>query len=172
MGAWPFVLLLLVGLVETVLSLRWNQTYFSVGIPVFRRVLPALDPRPEMPSPERLEAALSKSAFPPLAFRALEADRLAFREKAGGGLRFGYTPVMHGNLTFERMGARVEVVGLLNWFVLAFVGFTLFFVLDFHEPIFLLFLVGLLALIYAIQFSRFARVARVAVAEWSRSIGG
>ena len=170
MAAWPVVLLLSVGIIETVLSLRWNQTYFSVGIPVFRRVLLALDPKPEAPSPERLEAALSKSAFPPLAFRAFEAGRFAFREK-GGGLRFGYTPVMHGNITFERTGARVEVVGLLNWFVLAFVGVTLYLALDMREPIFLLFLVGLLTLIYAIQFGRFARVARVAVAEWSRSTG-
>ena len=170
MDAWPFALLVLVGIGETVLSLRWNPTYFSVGIPIFRRVLPTLDPKPEMPSPGRLEAALSKSVFPALAFRALDADRLAFREK-GGGFRFGYTPVMHGRLTFERMGARVEVVGLLNWFVLAFVGFAVFLIVDLDDPIFLLFLVGLLALIYAIQFSRFARVARVAVAEWSRSTG-
>src|SRR5438445_9865476 len=161
MGAWPFALLLLVGITETVLSLRWNRTYFSVGIPIFRRVLSALDPRPETPSPERLEAALSKSVFPALAFRTLDGDRLAFREK-GGGLRLGYTPVMHGKLTFQRMAARVEVVGSLNWFVLAFVGFAIVFVTGLGDPIFLLSLVGLLALIYAIQCGRFARVARVA----------
>lgn len=169
MYAWPFALLLLVGIVETVFSLRWNWTYFSVGIRVFHRLLPVLDPKATTPSEERLDAALSRSAFPPLAFWALEVDRFAFREKIGGGLRFGYPPVMRGNLRFQRRGARVEVIGLLNWFVLVVVGIAGFSVTVLRDPIFLLLTVGLLALIYAIQFRRFSQVARAAAAEWSMS---
>jgi len=169
MNAWPFALLLPVVVVETVFSLRWNWTYFSVGFRVFHRVLPVLDPKGTTPSEERLEAALSKSAFPPLAFWALEKDRFAFREKIGGGLRFGYTPVMRGNLVFKRRGARVEVVGLVNWSVLVFVGLAVFSMTVLQSPVFLLLAVGLCALIYAIQFRRFSQVARTAAAEWSMS---
>lgn len=169
MNAWPFALLLPVVIVETVFSLRWNWTYFSVGFRVFHRALPVLDPKGTTPSEERLEAALSKSAFPPLAFWALEKDRFAFREKIGGGLRFGYTPVMRGNLVFKRRGARVEVVGLVNWSVLVFVGLAVFSVTVLQSPVFLLLAVGLCALIYAIQFRRFSQAARAAAAEWSMS---
>ena len=169
MYAWPLALLLLVGIVETIFSLRWNWTYFSVGIRVFHRVLPVLDPKATTPSEERLEEALSRSAFPPLAFWALEDDRFAFREKIFGGLRLGYTPVMRGNLRFQRRGARVEVIGLLNWSVLVFVGFAVFSLTVLRDPVFLLFTVGLLALIYTIQFRRFAQVARAAAVEWSMS---
>jgi len=169
MNAWPFALLLLVVIVETVFSLRWNWTYFSVGFRVFYRALPVLDPKGTTPSEERLEAALSKSAFPPLVFWALEDDRFAFRERIDGGLRFGYTPVMRGNLVFKPRGARVEVVGLVNWSVLVFVGLAVFSVTVLQNPVFLLLTVGLCALIYAIQFRRFSQVARAAAAEWSMS---
>ena len=169
MNAWPFALLLLVVIIETVLSLRWNWTYFSVGIRVFHRVLPVLDPKATTPYEERLEAALSSSAFPPLAFWTLEDDRFAFREKIRGGLRLGYPPVMRGNLRLQRRGARVEVIGLLNWFVLVFVGCAVFSVTVLRDPVFLLLAVGLIAVIYSIQFSRFSQVARAAAAEWSMS---
>jgi hypothetical protein len=169
MNAWLFALPVLVGIVEAIFSLRWNWTYFSVGIRVFHRLLPVLDPKPTTPSEERLDATLSRSAFPPLAFWALEVDRLAFREKISGGLRFGYPPVMRGNLRFQRRGARVEVIGLLNWFVLVFVVVAGFSVIVLRDPVFLLLTVGVVALIYAIQFRRFRQVARTAAAEWSMS---
>src|SRR2546427_5719462 len=169
MNAWLFAPFLLVPIIETVFSLRWNWTYFSVGIRVFHRVLPVLDPKAATPSDEHLEVALSRSAFPRLAFWALEDDRLAFREKFGGGLRFGYPPVMRGNLRSQRQGARVEVIGLLNWSVLVFVGFAVFSVTVLRDPTVLLLAVGLLAVIYSIQFSRFSQVARAAAEEWSMS---
>jgi hypothetical protein len=168
MGAWLFALPVLVGIAESIFSLRWNWTYFSVGIRVFHRLLPVLDPKATTPSEERLEAVSSRSAFPPLAFRALEEDRLAFREKIGG-LRFGYPPVMRGNLRFQRKGARVEVIGLLNWFVLVFVVVAGLSVIVLRSLVFLLLTIGVVAFVYAIQLRRFSRAGRAAAAEWSMS---
>ena len=168
MGVWLFAIPVLVGIAEAVFSLRWNWTYFSVGIRVFHRLMPVLDPKARAPSEERLETALSRSAFPPLAFWALEDDRLAFREKIGG-LRFFYPPVMRGNLRFQRKGSRVEVIGLLNWYVLVFVVVAGLSVIVLRSPIFLLLTVGVIALIYAIQFRRFSQAGRAAAAEWSMS---
>ena len=172
---WPLALLVPIFMRELVLSLRWNWTYFSVGIRVFHRVLPVLDPKATIPSEESLEEAVYRSAFPPLAFWAIEEGRFAFREKISGGLRLGYLPVMRGNLVFKRRGARVEVVGLLNWFVLAFLGAAAYSVWLLRTPLLLILTAALAVFTYAIQFRRFSQVLRAAAAEWSvsrRSPGG
>ena len=130
--------------------------------------MPVLDPKARAPSEERLETALSRSAFPALAFWALEDDRLAFREKIGG-LRFGYPPVMRGNLRFQRKGARVEVIGLLDWYLLVFLVVAGVSIVVLRSVVFLLLTIGVAALVYAIQFRRFSQAGRAAAAEWSMS---
>lgn len=153
MDTWAFGVVVAVAIVEIVLSLRWNKFYFSSGVPVFRQELAAHSPKPELPSSQRMEDRLSKSAFPPLQFRQLDSDRLGFREEAAGTwLRFSHTPVMHGLLRFNRPGARVEVIGFLNWFVLVFVFAVV---------------IAFLALIYVIQAKRFRQVATYALQEWN-----
>jgi len=166
--AWAFGVLVAVAVVEIVLSLRWNKAYFSTGIPIFRQELSAQSPKPELPSSQRMEDRLSKSAFPPLQFRQLDSDDMGFREKAAGAwLRLSYTPVMHGLLRFDRSGARLEVIGFLNWFVLVFVLAGIMAAFSFQAPVFLVFLVGVLALIYMIQAKRFRQVATYALQEWN-----
>ena len=76
---------------------------------------------------------------------------------------------MRGNLRFQRKGARVEVIGLLDWYVLVFVAVAGFSVIVLRSPVFLLLTVGVIALIYAIQFRRFSQAGRAAAAEWSMS---
>jgi len=169
MEAWLFGLVILVGVAETLLSLVWNRLYFSIGIPIFRRKVDVSSPGPRVPATDRLEAALTKSAFPPLAFHSWAPDHYGFREKGWrGGLRLGYTPIMRGRLTFQPTAARVEVVGLLNWFTLFFVAFA-FFAVPRDGSRFLWFLAGLLGLIYLMQSRRYGQVARTAAAEWSAS---
>jgi hypothetical protein len=165
----PIAILVVVGIVESMLSLQWNWTYFSVGIRIFHRVRPVLDPKTTTPSEESLEAALFASAFPPLAFWSLESDRFAFRERISGGLRLGYLPVMRGNLRLHRRGARVEVIGLVNWFTVALLGATGYSVFLFRSPIFLILVVVVILVIYGIQFRRFSQVGGAAATEWSFS---
>ena len=167
--ALPVAVFLVVAIVESVYSVRWNWTYFSVGIRILHRVMPVLDPKGTTPSEERLEEALARSAFPPLAFYALEQDRFAFREKIGGGLRLHYPPVMRGNLRLQRRGARIEVIGLVNWHVLPFAGMAVCSLIVLRSPVFLLIAAGLLVFTYAVQFRRFSEAGRAAAKEWSMS---
>jgi hypothetical protein len=165
----PVAILVVIGTLESVLSLQWNWTYFSVGIRIFHRVRPVLDPKATTPSEESLEAALFESAFPPMAFWLLEPDRFAFRERISGGVRLGYLPVMRGNIRLQRRGARVEVIGLVNWFTVALLAAAGYSVFLFRSPIFLVLTIVVLLLIYAIQFRRFSEVARETATEWSLS---
>lgn len=167
MDAWAFALVVAVAVLEIALSLRWSKVYFSSGIRVFHRELPLQNPGVVLPTAIRLEDRLFKSPFPPLLFRQLDTDSLGFREKAGFvGFRFGYTPVMHGLLRFDRPSARVAVTGFLNWFIVAFALAMALAAYSFHEFVFLYFLAGLVALIYAIQAKRFGQVAAGAREEW------
>ncbi|MEP6993328.1 MAG: hypothetical protein ABI968_02315, partial [Acidobacteriota bacterium] len=65
---WSFGVVVAVAIVEMVLSLRWSEFYFSNGLRVFRREVSAHSPRPELPSPERMEDRLKKSVFPSVHF--------------------------------------------------------------------------------------------------------
>jgi hypothetical protein len=165
----PVAVLVVIAIVEAVLSLQWNWSYFSVGIRIFYRVCPVLDPRTTTPSEESLEGALYESAFPPIAFWLLEPDRFAFRERISGGVRMGYLPVMRGNIRLQRRGARVEVIGLVNWFTAALLAAAGYSVFLFRSPIFLLLVVVVVLVIYGIQFRRFSQVGRAAATEWSLS---
>lgn len=159
-----------VAVLEIVLSLTWNRTYFTVGVPIFRRDLVMGQPGPAMPTPERLEKAMSKSVFPAFAFRALENNLLGFRERARSrSLRFHYTPVMHGNLLFEASHARLRVTGLTNWFTVAFLVFVIASSVMFERSLVLVFLVVLYGGIYFIQARRFRGVSRDAAKEWMTS---
>src|SRR4029079_2550212 len=118
-----------VALIETILSLTWNRFYFTIGVPILRIDLQAFSPGAPVPTSAALEVRVAESRFPPMVFRQLASDSYGFRERAWGGfLRFSYTPVMHGLLQFDKLGARVRFTGLLNWFV---VVFTAVFVLPF-----------------------------------------
>src|SRR2546423_1710210 len=86
--------------------------------------------------------------------------------KGCGGLLFGYPPVMRGTLRFQRKGARVEVIGLLDWYVVVFVVVAGLSVIVLRSPVFLLLTVGVIALVYAVQFRRFSQAGRAAAAEW------
>jgi hypothetical protein len=153
-----------------VLSLRWNRAYFVKGVPIFRTQLSAHLLEPALPSPDRMAERLEKSAFPPLVFHQLDETKLAFRERAAGAwLRIGYSPVMHGLLVFDRFAQRIEVTGLVNWWVPAFAIVFIAGVLAARAALMLAFLALVLGVIYLIQSGRFRQVAKVALEEWSPS---
>jgi len=79
---------------------------------------------------------------------------------------------MHGALRFDRAGARVTVVGLVNWF---FTPFSLLWVVlavrmgDAIWTNMFLVLVVVLGVMYWVQRKRFREVAAVAAAAWSET---
>jgi hypothetical protein len=156
--------------VEVFLSGTLSSFYFTVGIPIFRResVSPRTANAP--PSTKRLEVSFGRGAYAGMIFRRLNDSQYAFRELMWDGFfRFHYTPMMHGLMTFDRDNGKVRVVGMANWFPIAFIALFVFSLRDF-EPSeaagFGAFLCGLVAFIYAIQARRFSQIAATAAALW------
>jgi Na+/H+ antiporter NhaD/arsenite permease-like protein len=139
-------------IIEIRFSWKWNASYFRAGIPIFVRSIEraggvagiALEP---------LEKSTKTAAAPPLAFRPLGPDLIAFREPGFSG----YIPIMRGVLKSKPEEPFIVVAGLLNWSVvvlaIVLVAFLRRGVTD-VAPYFL----GLLAVLYFIQGVRFFRV--------------
>lgn len=161
------LLMFAVALVETVLSLTWNRPYFLLGVPIFRREVLSTGGVGPLPTPDQLKQGLSRSVFPVIGFRVLDDSRYAFREVRGGGLRFGYTPVMRGVLLFDRANHKVVVLGMLNWFTLVFTVAFIAVARPMNDTwLGNAFLVVILATIYWMQHRRFVQVSKAALALW------
>ena len=172
----PIFVLVAVVVAELLLSGRFNRFYFTVGLPIFRREASCSPGVNSPPTTAQLEAATTGGALPGMVFRGLGNSEYAFREAAFGGLlKLTYTPLMHGLLTFDREHRRVRVVGLVNWFPVAFLWAFVLLTADFSpseagDPgYFVAFACGLVLFIYAIQFRRFSQVADRAAALWSKA---
>lgn len=104
-----------VAIAEIVMAAAWRPGYVAAGLPVFMR-------RVERPrgldgiSLDDLTRSSRTAAAPPLQFRQLDAQAIAFRE---GGTP--YLPVMRGAICHREGEPSVAVVGFVNWFVVAFV---------------------------------------------------
>lgn len=113
----PLGTIVVVALVELWLSSTWNAFYFTVGLPIFRR-------RIDRPSGlgdvdlEELQRRCATAAGAPILFRRFDADRIAFREQAGGGV-IHYMPIMRGLIRHQREEASIVVTGLVKWYVVA-----------------------------------------------------
>ena len=158
--ALPFAIaaVIAVAIVELILSARWTRGYFVYGIPIFvRRVM-----RPQgiaEVSLDELQKSTASAAGPQLVFRRLAPDVIAFREELLSGGVLHYSPIMHGCIRHDPMEGAVRVVGLLNWFVAAFVS-VLVAMLGRGMLAMLPLLAGVVAVIYFIQAVRYNRVAK------------
>ena len=158
---------LAIAIVETALSGLFAKPYFTIGLPLFKCEVDCGVRSTAPPSPEKIATALPKTIFHSLVFSQLEPSRFAFRERVWGTFfRLSYTPVMHGSLLFDHTAGRVRVVGLANWFPLAFVALFAVTIPSGAALPFGAFLAGLLLFIYAIQFKRYREVANVAARSW------
>ncbi len=164
-----FLAVLAVALIEMFLSGTFNRFYFTVGLTLFRHEVRTFSAAAPIPTAEELERRLNESVLPSLVFRLLGPAQYAFRERAWSGFfRVGYTPVMHGLLAFDRTNSRVRVLGLANWFVLAFTTFFVYVAYSLGTPWIPVFLVALLGAIYVIQARRFREVGVMAASQWSQ----
>lgn len=149
--------ILAAGLADVVLSMRWSRAYFTAGIPIFVRRVQLPGGISDLPLPE-LEAAAVTAAGPPLLFRRLDAETIAFRERVFGGM-LHYIPIMHGVIRHDVAEGVARVTGLLNWFAIAFIaGFAALLGRAIVEllPV----MVGVFCIIYFIQAVRYNRVAK------------
>ena len=93
----------------------------------------------------------------PLIFHKFPNGEVGFRERAFGGGFFHYSPIMHGIIRENATEPAVVVVGLLNWFILAF---TIFAVAALRAEALEVgaFLAALIAFLYLLQRARFDKV--------------
>jgi hypothetical protein len=165
-----------IAVLEVALSATWNDFYFRFGIPIFVWEIPIPKAAKSLPRVTDVEQALlvHNKLFAPITFRRASSDTFFFREHFSSSFfRVSYSPVMHGQLTFDASTAVVRVLGFANWSVLAFLAFfaTLAAVFGSTGYFFLIALLGILSSIYLVQFIRFRTVAMVAAECWSTQAG-
>jgi len=141
---------------EIVMSAMWKRAYFAFGVPVFVRRAEKCRRLDDIPL-EEVRRKSATAAAPPLAFKRLDPELIAFREGGIGAMH--YAPIMRGTIRPDGAQPCVKVVAYLNWSVLvlaivliAFLGRNVVLI----APYFL----GALALLYFIQAVRFNRVAK------------
>jgi hypothetical protein len=158
-------------LIELILSAKWSPFYFTVGIPIYQRIIMARPGIVRMPSAGEVEATLPDSGrSAPMLVRRIGENRFAFREKL---FHFGvaYSPLMHGCIACNPVTGEIIVRGYLNWYILIFSCY--FFVFSLLLPfdpvgfIIPLCLLVLMSYIYWMQAKRFRQVGDVLRKLWS-----
>ncbi|WP_312236193.1 hypothetical protein [Stenotrophomonas sp.] len=107
-------------LIELVLQITWNRPYFVCGITVFDRRIAASSTARARLTPGSLERDLATDQGTTLAFHRFPDGRVAFRGSFGFGQR-RYYPLMRGLIVVDAARNQVRVLGLCNWFPVAFV---------------------------------------------------
>jgi hypothetical protein len=119
-----------------------------------------------------MEVRFMDTEWPTLDFKPIETERIAFKENYSNA-RYWYTQVMRGYLSFDRKSGTVEVVGLLNYFALAYLlAFLAGGLVAGASSGFIIAFGGLLVLgmCYAIQARRYDAVLSAAAAEWGQEL--
>lgn len=152
-----FGIVAVIAIAEMVLAARWNRFYCTRGLPLFVRRIERTSGLADV-SIESLQQRGATAAGAPFVFRTLGPDAIAFREHFGGGM-IHYVPLMHGLIRHNAEEPFVTVVGLANWFIVAFVAAIL---VSFgrHLGVTVFYLIGALAILYLIQAVRFGRIAK------------
>jgi len=97
-------------IIEIILSAKWNVSYFRTGIPIFVRRIDRAGGLTGI-SFDTLAKSTTTASAPPLAFRQLAPDLVAFRERGFNG----YVPLMRGIIKSKAEEPSIVVAGLINW---------------------------------------------------------
>lgn len=165
MEAWLVPAILVVLVVELFLSGAWIPFYFRNGLLLFYRRVQVAQAFTHLPSPEEIEGSLKRGYMPSLVVHRLDSRTYAFREKLFELNLVGYTPIMHGLLSFNSERAEVVVTGFANWSVLALCFAAVFFFTEWPDILFLWFPVVIVASIYLVQSRRYAAVGDIAAKQ-------
>jgi len=158
MEFWVFSIIFTVAILEIILSIIWNRTYFRIGIPIFRKTYTSVPSSYGKPTPAELEENMKSTWTHSVAFKEFGPDEYAFRDQMFEFKLFGSTPIMRGS------SGSIRVIGYANYFpLLMMVAFIIFL---FREPIAWFLLFAIFGLLYAMDFWRFNKVGRVASEKW------
>lgn len=158
-------------LVELILSARWSSFYFTAGIPIYQRIIKAQPGIVRMPTAGEIKATIPDSGrSAPILVRRIGENRFAFREKL---FHFGiaYSPLMHGCITYNPANGEIIVRGYLDWYIVVFTCYFLFFSLllpfDPVDVIILFCLLVVMAYIYWMQKKRYSQVGDAVRKLWT-----
>ena len=98
----------------------WRPWYFRNGLIVFRCDVSAA--LPVLPEVGPLGAAAGGKILPPILFRNLAPNELAFRESTTGFGLLHYIPLMHGHILGSPDRGRAVVTGRISWLLVLLVG--------------------------------------------------
>lgn len=151
------VLIAAIIVAEMVLSIKWNRTYYTVGLPIFLKRVETTRSLDDL-SFEELQKCTATAAGAPLVFQRVAPDAIAFRDRPLAGF-LHYAPLMRGVIRRREGEAAIVVAGLVNWSFLAFI-LVFGLLLGRHVvdvlPMFLL----AFAVLYLIQGVRYWRLSR------------
>jgi hypothetical protein len=118
------VFIALIGVAEFVANVSWWRIYFSFGIPLYKRTIQVRAPEMNIPTTDDIEEyAISDNArHRPILVRQIAENSYGFRETFFPCIPFSFTymPVMHGYIHFDHQNNKIEIKGLVNWYISAF----------------------------------------------------
>jgi hypothetical protein len=115
-----FISVLILMLIEIILESKWSSFYFKKGIPLYGKEINCDINKLNV---EHITNQLNGAFIgtwnsPTMLFNRIDDKTIAFREKLFEFGFFNYGPLMHGKIEINYN--KVRIVGLCNWFPLAF----------------------------------------------------
>lgn len=151
-------------LIETILLLSWNRTYFRFGIPIFVKRFPFFGSLDEPFDARYLEQNFEGVYVPNIFFRRISSKECAFRENLWNFRIFSYIPIMRGLVRGDEGEKSLYIIGYVNWYVVIctmyILGSAVFYSFASWTPMFIL-----IAICYVTQAIRFKKVSEFAI-EW------
>jgi hypothetical protein len=155
-------------IIENLLTAKWNILYFKKGIPIYSKGYDYHETAPSALGEFVLNEAFKASFTPALAFKEIEANIFAFREKKFNLRYLSYNILMHGRLEIIPNSRRIKVIGLLNWSILSVI--IIFFFIFWGEFQLMFFLFPVYVAIYFFrEIGKYEKIGQFAFKWYSRS---
>jgi hypothetical protein len=113
-----------VGILEAVLSRRWDASYCRYGIPIFLKTVPFYEVASSTTISYLLSREEPRSWGRSHEFSPVSENEVAFREKAE--IKFYFLPhwaIMHGLITISPLERAITVKGYIDWTEFALIAF-------------------------------------------------
>ena len=153
-----------IALIEAIVSSRWYAGYFQVGIPLYSKSY-RFKGTANVPIGEvALNEAFKKGFTSTFVFKEIEPNIFAFRERFFEFKLISYTPLMHGRLEINQRTREIRTIGLVNWWIIAFI---LTFMINSGGVFEVIpFMALLLGVLYLFQKTKYDKIGKFAY-EWN-----
>ncbi|MGD0279719.1 MAG: hypothetical protein ABSC11_10480 [Smithella sp.] len=157
-----FIAVLILLLLEMILASKWSPFYFKKGIQLSGKEINCEISRLNVGQiTNQLNNAFKGTwSSPSILFNLIDDKTITFRERLFEFCFFNYTPLMHGKI--EINSNKVHIVGLCNWYPLAFLVLWYSFLIPIvgfeFDIIFLIAPAIIFGFIYIIQSRRYSKI--------------